>query len=434
MQQQKYTLDRCKLMFEAIVRPRWRVWKLIDEAGLCMQAKSLITSPKKLLQFIESCSNANPQALYVSVSTFLNPNKNHGDFMNQRREYSGYYFYPRKGYTTADCIMLDSYFFTDVDDKDITVVQEDARKIVQYMDTKPEYELKILQWSGTKGMHIGYEDTQMMKIADVTKRIKHYKKEKQRLTGELLSLGLKTMDNNHSKIMQDCFRVYAVPHSYKPAGGIVTPMTKHELLYTDTLIGFNHNKTREAVPSANDTKVAHAKVNALAPQQYRIGKRASLSFQSTFFRFVDNRVKGLKGNFVTVIKTHKKRFNMKMLKQIQKVYHLSDFYIYNSGDYMYAYNFKLVQYKRLVKILRKANAANLSYFITRRHTPIQISETRNQEGDYIDQFKYIKTLESDYGNYHMHSKPHCGLFKVNYPSMAGTEVKHLRQGTMKVVA
>jgi hypothetical protein len=133
-------------------------------------------------------------------------------------------------------------------------------------------------------------------------------------------------------------------------------------------------------------------------------------------------VRGLKNNYVTVIKQHKKWFNPARLKELQEVYKLSHFYIFETEHHVYAYNFKLVQFPRLLKILRKARSSNIGFYATRKHAPMPLSN-----------INYLGAIRSQHGLYDVHSRPHCNLLGITaFNNLAGAE--HNRMGTMTVVA
>jgi len=214
--------------------------------------------------------------------------------------------------------------------------------------------------------------------------------------------------------MKNVFAVYAMTHSYKASGDIVQPLESLNVIGKTFKL-----KTREA--KANDIKVAYAKDSSgktLASQQDRIGQGAGLTSQSTFY-CVDNSISKLKGNYITVIKKHIKKFNLNQLRRIQKLYKLSDFIITKVGNYIYAYNTKALQFEKVVKIQRAAKSENTSFFISRKHLPIQVSDTLNEEGKVIHKLEKISILESKYGRNHPHSKPHSSLFGLEYPNMIG---------------
>ena len=423
-----YTLENCTKMFNTIENPNWRIFKSIDIDGVCRQNNTQITTPLKLQKFIHQCRN--PQKVYVSISEFLNPHSNHGFFANQKVKYKdGTSHYPREGYIYADCIIISSYFFIDIDDDDLKNVQEDGRKIIKKMKSYKDYKLQVLQFSANRGIHLAYT-FKNKHIQNPIKRIKYFREEKEKLAKDLLELKLNTIDKVHMNIMTDPFRVFSIPFSAK-SKGIVTPLDEKEFMTKDIYSLINYD-TSEVSGLANECKVATAEKSAT--QHYQWDKRPGISFP-IIFNFVDNMARGLKNNYITVIKQHKKDFKINKLKELQKEYKLSDFKIYEIGDYVYSYNAKLVQFGRLMKILRKIKSRNLSYFMTRKHIPIQISDSLNEDKTEANKMNYIGTLMSKYGLQDEHSKPHSKLFKLEYEKMIGNELNKrepCRKGLMRV--
>ena len=411
----EYYKENYKKIFEAVENPKWRVWKIVDENNIVFQNRTQITTPKRLLSFIRRAKN--PQALYVSITEFLNPHKNHGFFWNQRKTTRAGYFYPRAGYIYADCIPLNSYFFVDIDSEEHPeFAVEDTKKIMRYMNSKNDFVFHSLQFSGSKGFHLVYKRKNKPDSKNPINRILHYQTENETLSKKLLELKLKTFDKNHINIMSDVFRVYAAPHSIKAkTGKIVEPLNPIQFLISKV------PPTAIETVKVDETKVALAKAGvALAPQPYSGEERDGLSSHHNNFLFVDNMVRGLKNTYVTVIKKHKEKFSVKRLKEAQRTYNLSDFIILELGDYIYAYNFKLVQYKRLIKILRFMKSENLMFFMTRKHTPIPLN------GELIDK------ISSGYGRNDLHSRPHSNMLGIKNDNLVGAE--HNRVGKMFVVA
>lgn len=420
----EYTKQVCEKMFNSIENPNWRIFKSIDKDGICTQNKCNISSPEKLFKFIQ---HTKPQKLYVSVSTFLSPTTNHGNLSNQKiTQEDGHYFYPRAGFVIKDNLIISSYFFVDIDDDNLDIAQEDTRRIINHMDTLRDYKLHSLQFSGSNGFHLIYKDLNMPKMPNPIERIKVLKKRKGLLAKELIQLGLQTMDNNHINIMQDIYRVYAIPNSFKPNGNVVTPLDKEEFMTKeiDHILrsrNLTRAEKRRAIEGKPNEKQVASDEYKTSSQPYQTEERDGLSSLSFYYEFMDNMVNGLKNNYVTVIKKHKKRFNLNLLKSLQQSYNLSDFYIVNIGNYIYAYNFKLLQYGRLLKVLRRAKSENLPFFCTRRHIPIQISDSVNKDGSIKEKRYHIGVLESKYGLYSHHSRTHSKRFDLSYNHMSGKE-------------
>lgn len=403
-----YTLENCSKIFNAIEEPQWRVWKILDADGVCHQNKRMINSPSKLLQFIESCESC--EKLYVSASTFLNPHKNHGYFANQKRvSRSGRYFYPRVGYVTADCILLDTYLFIDIDyEKDILVAQQEARTIIQLLQTINYLNLYSIQYSGNKGIHLIYKMSKFQ-IESPTTRMEYYKAVKKLIAYKVRGLNLRTMDKHHITIMHDMFRVYAAPFSIKPNGHIVQPIPPQDFmtqeLYSLVPISSPGSRTNDSAmeAKANDEEVAS--------QLYEGGQRDGLSSHLFSYTFTWNYVKGARNNYVTVIQWNKAKFSQERLEQIQRIYKLSEFYVFSLRESVYCYNFKAVQFERLRKILLKARSENFSFFLSRRKIPILLAKEMEYEG----------CIKSDKALQDNHSKPHCDIFGISHENLIGTE-------------
>lgn len=367
-----------------------------------------------LWRYISRCDN--PQALYVSVSTFLQPHKNHGNFRKQKAIKGDRYFYPRHGYITADCILLDTYFFVDIDcEKDIRLAQKEARRVIDKLRHNIKLKLHSIQFSGTKGFHLIYE-MKKRKIKNPTKRIQYYQNQKEQFAKDIAKLNLKSIDKNHISIMKDMFRVYAAPYSRKPNGRIVKPIKLKDFMNKSYSIG---------LPPVDDKKISEAKADDQeeascegkpSSQPYCKRERAGLSSLCTFL-YVDNMVTGLKDNYVTVIKKHKSRFKLKMLKYLQETYNLSEFSVFQVGNYVFAINTKCSQFERVVKIMRAAKSENLNYFISRRHYPIPVSAIYSK--NCIMNIRKMGRLNSNKGKDHDHSIGHSKLFGLNYDNMVG---------------
>lgn len=430
----EYYTKNCRKIFDAVEQPNWRIWKIVDEDGSCRQNRKMISNPYKLLQFIKSCKN--PKALYVSVSTFLNPHRNKGFLSKQKRIFSDRYIYLHAGYLIADCTLLDSYLFIDLDsEKDLKIAQKDARKIIRYLIDKPMVKLYKIQFSGSKGIHLIYKLDLASPIANPVKRIEHYKELKGAIVKDLEKLKLKTLDRTHKEIIKNNFAVYAAPYSIKSNGNVVTPLTYKEFMkkgiyhILSEKSGVNHHQLASEA-KADDKKVATAKGKTLATQQYQVEERAGLSSRPIYFKFIDCMVNGLKDNYIVVIKKHKAKFKPMELIHLQKLYKLSDFYIMSIGDYIYAYNLKIVDFRRLVKILRKAKSENLSYLMTRRHYWMQLTPSIYKSGKLAQTMVYLGLFPSEYGQNDLHSRPHCNALGIKYPRMAGNQEN--KEGIMRV--
>lgn len=420
-----YTMEQCTKIFNAIENPQWRIWKVIDHDKQCRQNKSLISTPKKLYDLIHLCKN--PKAVYVGISEFLNPHKNKGFLANQQEIINGRYVHPCAGHLYADSIILSSYFFVDIDNE-TELGQEEGRKIHTELKKNKALKLHSIQLSGSINHHHLLYKVKSKLLKDPIQRIRYIIEEKRKIVESLKQLNLKTIDTIHEHIMCNPFAVYAAPYSTKSNGNIVTPIKEKEFMinsFADNLSSCRSPSATEGKP--NDCKVANG---ALASQPYVTEKGGGLTFSPIYYKFIDNKIKGLLGNYVTVIKTHIKRFKIERLKQLQERYKLSDFLILKNGNYIFSLNFKRQDFERELKILRAARSENLRFFITRGHLPIQYTASIYENGDLATELEYIGTLRSDYGLNDQHSRPHSNLFNFQCNNLVGNESNTI--GTMKV--
>jgi len=367
----------------------------------------------------------------------LNPHKNHGFFVNQWKRFNDRYIYPKKGYLSADCLLLDTELFIDLDsENDLRIAQNDGRKIVKYLDDDDKHELELIKFSGTKGIHLIYKCKYKLN-PDPNKRIIQVRREKERIVNELKKLNLKTLNRLHNEIIKNPFSVSSALYSIKKNGNVVTPIDREDFMTRDIykILSISNDKVvveekelaSESKELLNDKKVATAKVETLATQQYPGGEGASLTSSPTsyFYRYMDSLVNGLKNNYVLVIEKHKDNFDVKMLKTLQKKYNLSDFYIWRVRDTVFAYNFKCLQFERMIKILRNINSENLNFFMKRKHLFIQISHSAKGDGSLKEQLTFLGKLRSEYAIQDTHSRPHCNYFGLKYDNMAGKDKNNI---------
>ncbi len=401
-----YTIKQCNRIFNSIENPNWRIFKLSNPDGSCIQNSFSITNPNKLFKFISQCEN--PSALYVSISTFLKPESNHGFFINQKKYFNKRYIYPRAGYTTSDSILIDTYFFIDLDsENDLRIAQKDGRKIVNKLKDNPKLSLYEITFSGNKGIHLLYK-MKLQSIADPAKRIKYIQKQKEIILNEILKLKLKTMNPLHEGIVKDVFRVRACPHSIKSSGNVVQPLDLNDFMKKDIYTLISIHKPREA--KANDMKVATVESFNTTVS----GKgRAGLISSQLYYMAANNFVYGIKDQYVTVLKHRNNKFNIHVLKNIQKRHQLSDFYTEVIGDYTYSYNSKLVDFPKLIKIMRQAKSLNLRWFFSRKHVPIQLTDSFDNKKNRVHQKITKEIIKSDYGQGHDHSKFHSELWGLH---------------------
>lgn len=379
----KYNLKKCRSIFNSIMYPNFRQWKIKLKDGTFIQNRTKIASPEKLYSFMKGFDI---NAVYISTSFYFRPQTVRGNLKK-----------------VSEYLYLWSELYFDFDGS-MAQTQKDALKIKKIMEKEKNYNLINIQFSGTQGLHLVYEMVKRSKIKGTQRRFNFYKKELKRINDKAKKLKLKTFDG----ITKDIFRVYAAPNSYKKIN-MVTKLNEEELSKNIYKVLKSHNIILRE-PKGDDDLGGRLK--------HRGKERAEVS--SFRFKYLDNVVKGVKGNYVTLLEHYKRRFNANVLKMIQQKYNLSDFYIFEVGDRIYSLNLKCLQRRRLIKVLKKSNSLNLNTFSNLSHLPIIITNIKSKD-KVVSKIKLINVIKSDYGLNDLHSKPHCNFFDVKYLNMIGDE-------------
>mgnify|MGYP001575098366 CR=1 FL=1 len=373
-----YTLEQCEKIFNAVKNSKWRIWKIIDCDDKIIQSKFPIASPNDLLKFIRISKN--PKALYYSVSCFLNAENNHGAFYKQHIRIPGttINLFPREGYISADTLLLNTFFFIDIDhETDLSIVQEDGRTIIKELGY-PEF----LRYSGTKGIHLGYPQ-QVPEIKDPIKRIEQCKKDKIEITKRLMKLDLKTLDKNHENVMTNLFCEIAAPYSLKSNGNIVRPIDIsdfmnhdiHSILSLKPTRARRRNLVSDGLNSPNDENVAIQGRNVLQHSNiWGRGRFSDLSTYPHYFGVVANFVPGLRNNYVPFIKMHKSRkVDLQDIKE-----DLGDLLIFGEKNHYWLIGYKLFQKEKLLKVMRKLKASNIVEF-ERRYAKFRFTNVLDKD-------------------------------------------------------
>jgi len=225
----------------------------------------------------------------------------------------------------------------------------------------------------------------MPEITDPIKRIEECKRNKVKMTEELLGLGLKTIDRNHRNVLTNVFCQMAAPHSIKQNGGIVLPIDIDDFMHRDIydILSLRPPRLRKEMAREISEKesmtnvVAQRGRNALQP--INIGGRGRLTGLSTYphhFGIVANFVPGLKDNYVPFIKMHKsRRVDLNDIKE-----DLGDLLIFGEENHYWLIGYKLFQKDKLLKVMQKLKASNCMEFQKRyakfRFTNILDSERK----------------------------------------------------------
>lgn len=383
-----------KNMLHSIDYPSWHIWKVVEKDGVVRQNKKKINSIKKLKEFL----GKNPLAVYVSVARFMNPHKVYGKT-------------PKKAqYVLSDTHFIDSDLLFDVDHDRLETAHKDAIKIIKWMNYKKQYKLKNIRYSGNKGFHLLYHDTKPPRAEHPITRMIFTERKRKKLVNTMPEL--ECIDKNHQNVITDQFRVHAAIGTVKAkTGHIVAEIPLEDLLTLTT-----KELTKKWVVRATRPMISNS-----CPDIPR-GERSTLISSLIFYQFVDNMVAGLKKMYVPVLKFPKRRNVDYLIRLIQKEYNLPTFYKFMYGNIKMYICLKIVDKRRLLKIMRKAAAINLNSFMFYGHSWIPITEAVDKNGNVVwERPVQLSSVRSNYLGRPDISRPHANLLGVSYGQMVGNK-------------
>lgn len=364
---------------------QWRLYKLQLYDGKWSNIKNQIRNVEQLRKVLIKTTPIN---VFSSTSSWLNP------LNTENRSYRG----------SVNRILLDNLVFIDIDKHDPTILNH----IVDYFKNNPRYKFWKAKDSGN-GYGVYYEDTKKIPIKDPRKRVRWLKIERIKLVMDMVDKGISDFD---WRMIIDPFRVSRV----------IGTLNEGEKICKE--INVPLVRTEESPERSEKTDEREEKIVPNPPiTEYRKSALTGLGSSSYYFYvFIDSQIHGIKEKHCVFIAKRKEfgypRF-VKLLKKLQSMYRLSDFYIFETAKQYTALCVKGVHEKRYLRILRQAKAANLNSFVKYRHSWIrtgQIIDNNNTKVDEPPVFKDV--LENNEYQDHFHSNPH-----IDYLKKIGAPVK-----------
>lgn len=399
----------------------WRIFKFLLCNGLVINIKNQIRSKEQLRQFIVRYK---PITIWYSVSRFLNPLR-----VRARGQ---------EHYKIADNIFLGMDLIFDFDcEEHPDKARKDALKVVGYIRSlKDRYILEYSIFSGNKGCQVVYRDSAEYPHKLPEMREQAYMEDRHKLIEKILVEVFKVPQDLiydgkqfNNKLIKgytslDCFiscdsrRVVRLPLSLAKSGNLASFINLNKPL---------KNQIKIIIPESPDSRLT--KVGFLGNEGYVLAEGKNTEDRAgirspAFFKFVTNRVQGCKDNYTTMLKFQKCRYNKERLIKLGNMYNLKEWYIFDSGNYIWALNLKSVSRRRLEKIMKKSDASNVGEFLKYAHTHFRSSKLSDDEGNFIQEPKLIEIIQGDETG--AHSRPHIFFMnamgvKVNYSDLCGSE-------------
>ena len=245
---------------------------------------------------------------------------------------------------------------------------------------------------------------------------------------------LKTIDRHHKRIIADQFRVRAAIGSIKAETGFkVRKLTEKEFMLSS--IEELKRLTCHRIVRPLGSMMGRNPANKTDGQP-SVGQEGTiLTSCPYYYHFIDNIVKGIKSTiideeidyrYITVLKYPKDKDTTRIIMDTQKIYNLDNFYMFIYKDLKMYINLKLIDRRRLEKIMKYSRCMNLNSFMFYGHTWIPITSAKDGKGNIVwDKPKFKEVIESGYGVRDTHSRPHANLFGLKFYNMAGEATNNI---------
>jgi len=384
--------------------PGWRTWKVKTEKGF-FHIKHRINSIDKLRKMLVAFA---PIKVYHSCAFWLNPTRMHGKY--------------KKNYIYADTLFLGMELYFDFDvvhyEKKSTykTVLKEASQLYNLMKFKSNYKFKKITWSGTHGFSMVFDDNTDITEQDPLKRIKLFKKTREKLKKELDLLEFETLDTN---LITDIFRIYKCENTYDFSSGYKIKQINPLDLTKKTI-----SQILQSIPNIYNTPVSQflamirtnvqASEEAVCKSRKGFKEGAGVTSPFKFYNFIDNST-GWKDRFIPFIVLPSDNIEKQLIKlnRLQHQYSLGPLFILRYSNSIGAISLKALSRRRIEKILRNAGSLNYSVFKKYKYVWIRFSNIFEEHNKNIENAPYyIDILEGKMNG--QASRPHIFFLKQIY--------------------
>lgn len=307
------------------LKSTFRQYKILTNSG------HFVNNPRDLSNYYKA---------YQSSSFWLSPKTLHGKQLRGA------------GYPIRDRCFLGAELLLDFDVKGSwEAMQQDIIKALDFFKGKP-YKLQRIQFSGSHGFHVIYDDKTPYKAKMSQQRLEEFKKRRIRLKAKLEKLQLQTLD---IKLITDPYRIYKVPDSHDYSTGYKVQEIKEEdmrLKPIQTILG--------SLEKAMTGKRPFRDIGRGRPSRIRLPSQT----------FITNQVYGVKDGYIPSIIVSKLRLHL--IRKLQKSYSLGTLHFFIRNDIFVIMGVKVVCFKRLLKIYHAFNAMNLSTLMNLGHSKVYL--------------------------------------------------------------
>lgn len=413
-----------------------RHFRMVLPNGRFLKIKDIIRNTDDLQKWLQRLA---PLHAYYTTSTWLNP-----VVLSPRPKKPG------PGFLDSGIILSHDIAF-DIDrtpllKKNIEAARSETLKLVDLMIEKG-YRLKYIAFSGSKGFHAVFHDTDREIIPDVYKREMNYIEERTQLTEEILELGI----DIDTTVTKDTRRIIRVPGTINTRTGFACTVIDRadlDIPFREFIGKIPHLPTVEKIPSFVMPRFEMPiSVRGVLQRFGEIGKRTvagskgtttagtgdTASEQGYFFTtFLQSNVLGIKERHAVLLgfKQRSMKSLQALLSDIVTKFNLTDFYLFRSRDRVIALSLATVQQPRYQKILDYASVENSGQLMKYSVISARVGPLVNREmQEVIKPVEFIGEVSAPEQNNRsiMVSRGHLnfvrkhGVEPFDYPNVHGSE-------------
>jgi len=339
---------------------------------------------------------------YWSISRWLNPRS------LRRKEH-------KKGYKIADRCFLGSDLLFDLDlneDSTFEDVRRDALEIIKRMKKHKNFKLELVQFSGSKGLHLVYQQLRPFKEKDPIKRFSIYQEHRNKLYKEFKDV--KTLD---AELIKDLYRIFKITNSIDHSTGYKI----QKIPVKDLNKSFNH--ILERIEKSNDLNKRPSE-RIVRPQLLEEKARTRIRASSHIYNWITNTVYGAKDRLVPYFLFDD--FDQEKIEKIQSEYKLGDLFVFDLDGEIGILGIKTLPKSRLIKVMEKSNALNRKELLKRGFNKIRTSRKIYADGEVIKKPSLLYILKSKSKG--SNSRPHFNYIKtfksISYNKLIGVDFKY----------
>jgi DNA primase catalytic subunit len=354
-----------------------RHFRFLLPNGRFFKIKDTIHSPQDLQKWLVKLQ---PLDVYYSTSTYLNPTS-----VASRPRKSTDYWGPGN-------VILSHDLAFDIDRRPLSLInleraRKDAIRLLDFLSNR-NYILKYVAFSGSKGVHLLFDDIEKKIEPDFRLREKSIIQRRKTLVDEIIKKGIKI----DVPVTVDTRRIIRLPGTLNSKTGYCCQPLSIDELRSPVVDWIDR------IPCLEDhTAIPRFKIKPLAKRK-RTNRHAMMDKEDDYCytTFITSSVLGTKGRHAVLISLPKgsQERIMHSLRQVQRRYDLTDFYLFELPRMYQAICLKTIQRNRYQKILDYVHSPSAHQLRNYNRVSLRMGPLINQNMQVLEpQAKFVTFLE-----------------------------------------